>query len=113
MKKGDIKKISQQALSKARTDLNTVSRADRSIKITDREWEAIQAGAISDNKLRNILKNTDVDNLRERATPRASKQLTQAKIAKIKAMSASYTLQQIADKMGVSVSTVSKYLKGA
>ena len=113
MKKGDIKKISQQALSKARTDLNTVSRADRSIKITDREWEAIQAGAISDNKLRNILKNTDVDNLRERATPRASKQLTQAKIAKIKAMTASYTLQQIADKMGVSVSTVSKYLKGA
>ena len=113
MKKGDVKKISQQALTKARIDLNTVSRADRSIKITDREWEAIQAGAISDSKLRNILKNTDVDNLRERATPRESKQLTQAKIAKIKAMSASYTLQQIADKMGVSVSTISKYLKGA
>ena len=113
MKPGDVKKASQQALSKARSELNSVSRRDRSIKITDKEWEAIQAGAVSENVLKKILDNTDVDNLRERATPRASKQLTQAKIAKIKAMSASYTLQQIADKMGVSVSTVSKYLKGA
>lgn len=28
-------------------------------------------------------------------------------------MSSSYTIQQIADKLGVSKSTVSKYLKGA
>lgn len=112
MKKADIKKISQQALSKARNELNSVSRRDRSIKITDKEWEAIQAGAISENKLKKILDNTDVDNLRERATPRATKEMNAAKIARIKAMSASYTLQQIADKMNVSVSTISKYLKG-
>ena len=113
MKKGDIKKVSQQALSKARNELNSVSRRDRSIKITDKEWEAIQAGAISENVLKKILDNTDVDNLRERATPRASKELTQAKAARIRTMSASYTIQQIADKLGVSTSTVSKYLKGA
>ena len=113
MKPGDIKKASQQALSKARNELNSVSRKDRSIKITDKEWEAIQAGAISENILKKILDNTDVDNLRERATPRATKELSSAKVSRIKAMSASYTLQQIADKLGVSVSTVSKYLKGA
>lgn len=113
MKNGDIKKASQQALSKARNELNSVSRRDRSIKITDKEWEAIQAGAISENILKKILDNTDVDNLRERATPRTTKELSSAKISRIKAMSASYTLQQIADKMGISVSTVSKYLKGA
>lgn len=113
MKKSDVKKASQQALSKARTELNSVSRRDRSIKITDKEWEAIQAGAISENILKKILNNTDVDNLRERATPRATKGLTTAKINRIKAMSASYTLQQIADKLGISTSTVSKYLKGA
>ena len=113
MKNGDIKKASQQALSKARNELNSVSRRDRSIKITDKEWEAIQAGAISENVLKKILDNTDVDNLRERATPRTTKELSSAKISRIKAMSASYTLQQIADKMGISVSTVSKYLKGA
>ena len=113
MKPGDIKKASQQALSKARNELNSVSRRDRSIKITDKEWEAIQAGAVSENVLKKILDNTDVDNLRQRATPRTTKELSSAKVARIKAMSASYTLQQIADKMGVSVSTVSKYLKGA
>ena len=113
MKPGDVKKASQQALSKARSELNSVSRRDRSIKITDKEWEAIQAGAVSENVLKKILDNTDVDNLRERATPRTSKELTQAKAARIKAMSSSYTIQQIADKLGVSTSTVSKYLKGA
>ena len=113
MKTGDVKKASQQALSKARSELNSVSRRDRSIKITDKEWEAIQAGAISENVLKKILDNTDVDNLRERATPRTTKELSSAKVARIKAMSSSYTLQQIADKMGVSVSTISKYLKGA
>ena len=112
MKPGDIKKISQQALSKARNELNSVSRRDRSIKITDKEWEAIQAGAVSENVLKKILDNTDVDTLRERATPRTTKELSSAKVSRIKAMSASYTLQQIADKMGISVSTVSKYLKG-
>lgn len=112
MKPGDIKKVSQQALSKARNELNSVSRRDRSIKITDKEWEAIQAGAVSENVLKKILDNTDVDTLRERATPRTTKELSSAKVSRIKAMSASYTLQQIADKMGISVSTVSKYLKG-
>ena len=112
MKPGDIKKVSQQALSKARNELNSVSRRDRSIKITDKEWAAIQAGAVSENVLKKILDNTDVDTLRERATPRATKELSSAKVSRIKAMSASYTLQQIADKMGISVSTVSKYLKG-
>lgn len=113
MKKSDIKKASQQSLSRARSELNSVSRRDRSIKITDKEWEAIQAGAISENVLNKILANTDVDNLRQRATPRATTQLTTAKIARIKAMSASYTQQQIADKLGVSVSTIQKYMKGA
>lgn len=113
MKPGDIKKASQQALSKARTELNSVSRKDRSIKITDKEWEAIQAGAISENVLKKILDNTDVDNLRERATPRTTSTLNSSKINRIKALSASnYTLSEIAQKLGVSTSTISKYLKG-
>ena len=112
LKTSDIKKMSQQALSKYREEVGSVARRDRSIKITDREWEAIQAGAISENKLIKILNNTDVDNLRERATPRAKSTLSQAKINQIKALSGSYTLKQIADKFNISPSTVSKYLKG-
>lgn len=113
LKKEDIKKTSQRALTKYRDSVGSVSRRDRSIKITDKEWEAIQAGAISENYLKKILNNTDIDNLRERATPRATTTLSKAKISQIKAMSNSnYTLSEIAKKLGVSSSTVSKYLKG-
>lgn len=112
LKNDEIKKAGQQALSRSRADVNSVSRKDRSIKITDREWEAIQSGAISENVLKKILNNADVDELRQRATPRSTTTLNQAKINRIKAYSASnYTIGEIAKKLGVSVSTVSKYLK--
>lgn len=112
IKSGDLKKIGQRALSSARVDVNSVARTDRSIKITDREWEAIQAGAISKTQLKKILNNTDVDELRERATPRTTTTLSQSKINRIKAMSETYTIAQIADKFGISAATVSKCLKG-
>lgn len=114
MEKKDIKKASQQALNKYRTEVGSVARSKRSIKITDREWEAIQAGAISESKLKQILDNTDVDSLRQRATPRSYTTLNTAKIGRIKAMSANgKTLSEIANALGVSTSTVSEYLKGA
>ena len=113
MKTSDVKKASQQALSKYRNEVSSVSRRDRSINITDKEWEAIQAGAISEHKLKQILDNADVDNLRQRATPRATTTLSTAKVNRIKAMSSSnYSTTQIAEALGVSPSTVSKYLKG-
>lgn len=112
IKKADLKKVGQRALSSARDEVGSIKRSDRSIKITDREWEAIQAGAISKTQLKKILDNTDVDVLRERAMPRTTTTLSTAKIAQIKAMSNSYTIAQIADKFGVSASTISKALKG-
>lgn len=113
MPTSDVKKLSQQALSKYRQQAGSVARRDRSIHITDKEWEAIQAGAISKSKLKQILNNTDADNLRQRAMPKSTKTLSQAKIAKIKNMSSSnFTLKEIADSLGVSTSTVAEYLKG-
>ena len=113
MERKDIKKSSQQALTKYRAEVGSVARSKRSIKITDREWEAIQAGAISENKLKQILANTDVDSLRQRATPRSYTTLNQAKVNRIKSLSASgRTISEIASAIGVSTSTVSEYLKG-
>lgn len=113
MKTSDIKKESQRALSANRSAVGSVSRRDRNIDITDREWEAIQAGAVSENKLVQILNNTDIDKLRQRATPRSNNTLSQAKVNRIKALAASnYTLAEIANKLGISTSAVSKYLKG-
>ena len=107
MTKAEIKKAGQQALVKARIE---VGAKRETIKITDREWEAIQAGAISNNKLQQIVAHTDTDELRQRATPRATTTLSNAKISKIQNMRASgYTNAEIAEAIGVSASTVSKY----
>lgn len=112
MKTSDVKKASQQALNKYRNEVGSVSRRDRSIQITDKEWEAIQAGAISENQLKKILNNTDIDSLRQRATPRSTTTLSTAKVNRIKAMSDSnYSLSEIANALGVSTTTVSNYLK--
>lgn len=109
MTKSEIKKAGQQALTAARA---SVGAKRTTIDISDREWEAIQAGAISESKLRQILNHTDIDKIRERATPRNTKTLSTAKMNKIKSMKASgYTTSEIADALGVSSSTVSKYLQ--
>lgn len=113
MKTEDIKKVSQRALSSSRASVGSISRRDRNIDITDREWEAIQAGAISENKLTQILNNADSDKLRQRATPRATTALSATKVNRIKALAANnVSIAEIASKLGVSTSVVSKYLKG-
>lgn len=110
MTKKEIKKANQQALAAAR---EKVGAKRAMVTITDREWEAIQAGAISENKLSQIIQNADIDDIRQRATPRAKTVMSDAKISKMTAMDASgYTMAQIADAMGISATTVRKYLSG-
>lgn len=109
MTSSEIKKAKQQALTTAR---NSVGARREPIKLTDREWEAIQAGAISENKLTQIIDNVDIDDLRQRATPRATTTLSSSKVNKIALMNASgYSTSEIAASLGVSTSTVSNYLK--
>ena len=109
MTRSEIKKASQQALTAART---TVGASRETISISDREWEAIQAGAISENRLTQIINNVDIDTLRQRATPRSTTVLSTAKVNKIASMSASgYSTAEIAEALGVSTSTVNKFLK--
>ena len=113
MKKGDLKKLRQRATTSARADIGAMTRNERNINITDREWEAIQAGAISKTKLTKILNNTDTDKLRERAMPKATSTLSAAKLNTARQMRESnYTLDEIAKKLGVSPTTISKALKG-
>ena len=105
----EIRKANQQALTKARL----VTGAKRNtIDISDREWEAIQSGAIHETTLRQILLASDADKLRERATPRKSKtSISPAQEANMRSMAkAGYTQAEIADKYGVSVSTVLEHI---
>lgn len=109
MTKKEIKKAGQQALDKARRQVGAKREL---IKITDKEWEAIQAGAISPNKLKDILNNCDMDVIKQMATPRTKVGLSPAKQGRINALIASgYTTAQIAQALGVSASTITKYLK--
>lgn len=112
MKAGDVRKAGQQAMTKYREEVGSVSRKKRNIEITDRQWEAIQSGAVTESLLKRVLNNTDIDKLRERATPRTVKTLTPAQINRAKAMQANgLTISEIAIKLGKSSSTISNYLK--
>lgn len=108
--KAMLKKIKQQELTRAREEVGA-SRSETSIKITDREWDAIQSGAIHETTLRQMLKYTDQDDLVKRATPRQTTGLRPAQVSRLKAMaSRGFDLSEIADALGVSVSTVQNYL---
>lgn len=107
--KDEISKIRRSAISNARVATGANGKKTR-ITISDREWAAIQAGAISDTTLSEILRYTEPKTVKERAAPRATTQLSQARINRIKAMAGSYTNEEIAEALGISSSAVSKYL---
>ena len=100
----DVKKIRRQALVEARS--RTGAKKD-SVNLTQAEWNAIQAGAISNHKLTKILNNSDIDTVRKFATPRTKLVMTSAKSARAKAMlSQGYTQAEVADALGVALSTL-------
>lgn len=110
MDKDDIKKLKNQALTQTRLQTGASKKA-RLVDITDREWEAIQSGAISTNKLSQIIQNSDLDILKQRSMPRESRGISDAKRARAKILESNgYTLAEIADSLGVSTSTISKVL---
>lgn len=108
--KAEIKKIGQQELTKAR---NQVGAKRPNFEITESEWEAIQAGAITDSKLSAIIKNVSTDTLKQLATPRVTNSLSVAKKNRIKAMETSgYTSAQIAEALGIPKTAVNNVLRG-
>lgn len=111
MTKEEIKKFKQQATERARAKVGAKRNL---IEISDREWEAIQAGAISKTKLKDILKYSDMESVRSKAMPRKTTTLSNAQVNRIQSMmnSGRYTTQEIATALGVSVSTINNYTKG-
>ena len=101
------KKYANQAISGARL---MVGAKKQTIEISPREWEAIQAGAIRKSVLKEILDNTDLDVVTKYATPIEEISITPARQARIKSLiAAGHTQTEVADLLGVSVSTVNKY----
>jgi hypothetical protein len=107
MDASDIKKIRGQALLEART---RIGASKQRIPISDKEWEAIQSGAISNNTLMDILNNTDIDRVKQLATPRTAITITPSKKAKAELMlsTGKYTQAEVADALGVSTATLAR-----
>lgn len=103
------RKRKAEALEEAR---NRVGAKKKRIEITPDEWQAIQAGAISDTRLVNILKSADMDKVREFATPKPKLLMTSAKMARAEALLGTYTRAEVAAMLGVSVSTLDRSLDG-
>ena len=100
----EIKKLKAQALAEARS--RTGAQKQR-ITLTDSEWGAIQAGAISNNKLTQILDHADLDQIKQLATPKSRLLMTSAKQTRALAMLASgHTQAEVADALGVSLTTL-------
>lgn len=107
----EVKKISQQAITRARAQTGA-SRKDTAIHLTDREWEAIQNGAITKTRLSEVLRYMPSNEVKSFAMPKATTTLSPAKVTKLKAMRQSgYTNSQIAEALGVSSATVSRIAK--
>lgn len=108
--KDEISKIRRAAISDVRVETGASGKGTR-ISISDGEWEAIQAGAISDTTLKEILRYADPDVVRERATPRTRTEVSEARANRIRAMANSgHTNAEIADALNLSPSAVSRIL---
>lgn len=100
----ELKKVRSRALQEAR--LRTGATKTQ-VHIEEKEWAAIQAGAISNAMLSQILNNADLDRVKELATPRSSQGVSPALLSRARSMqNAGYTWAEIASALGVSESTL-------
>lgn len=107
--KDHLKKIRYQALKEAR-ERTGAKKSD--IQLTDRQWEAIQAGAIHKSKLEAILASADADRVKELALPRSNKTINASVISRAKSMRASGATQaEIAEALGISTTSVNEILR--
>jgi DNA-binding NarL/FixJ family response regulator len=109
MEASELKKVKAQALNDAR--IRTGAKKTR-IEITDSEWAAIQAGAVTSHKLNEILKNADMDQVKALATPKTPLLMTGSKKRRALAMLKSgFTQAEVAAQLGVSLTTLKNSLE--
>lgn len=103
-----VRKLKGRALTEAR---KRYGGGKELIDISEREWEAIQAGALSHNRQVQILNNSNPDRLKELATPRNRTDISGTKLARARSMlDRGYTRAEVAEYLGVSTSTLTNAL---
>lgn len=110
MDKAQLKKLKAQALNEAR---NRVGAKKKLIDITPRQWEAIQAGAVSDSMLREILDNADIEQVKQYARPQEATSLSRSDTKRAESLlNQGYTRAEVARDLGISVSTLDRSMEG-
>ena len=101
----DRQKLRGRLITEAR---NTVGAKKQAPEISSREWQAIQANAISPTALKELTKHMTDKELKRLATPRQDNSLTPSQLSLARSMySRGYTQAEIANMLGVSSSTIS------
>lgn len=116
--KDKLKKLRSKEMENARALVNPERYEDAraktgarryAIEITPKEWEAIEAGAISDTKLEQILRYADIDKVRDLATPRQERGLPANVRARARMLLAQGIAPSVvAEELGTSVTTLAK-----
>lgn len=113
MTNDEKKKFKNQYLKEARK----ITGAERyRIEINDKEWEAINAGALTKSVLRTLFTATDNDKIVAKALPKNEGKLTASTIARARRMlSGDYTWDEVAEALSIPKSTlidnVGKYVR--
>lgn len=106
-----LKKVESQALRRARQRTGAADKAR--VDITEQEWKAIQAGAIRPSRLEEMLSKADIEQVKQLATPRSATAMTSTKTSRARALAnAGYTQAEIAEELGVSLSTLRRSITG-
>lgn len=108
MDNDEIKKLRGRLIKECR---EIVGAKKQPVEINKREWEAIQAHAVSHNTLKKIINNSDMDYLKQLSMPRSQPVMSNAKISRARSMlKQGRTTSEIAEALNVSVSTLQKAL---
>ena len=104
----DIKKLRGRKITEARI---AVGAHKTQVDITPKEWEAIQARAVSATTLNKILNNADMDIVKQYAMPRETTAMSSARISRARSMlRQGRTTAEVAEALDVSVSTLQRAL---
>ena len=108
MDNDEIKKLRGRLIKECR---EIVGAKKEPVNITEKEWEAIQAHAVSYNTLKKILNNTDMDHIKQLSMPRNQPLMSNAKVSRARTMlNQGRTTAEIAEALDVSISTLQKAL---
>lgn len=111
MSKDRLKREKNNCMMEARA---IVGAKKKKPEITDREYEAIQARAVGSTIVKDLINNMDQDQLMKLAMPKREKvAMTKAQVNLAKGLLASgnYTWSELAERFGVSVTTVRNELQ--